>query len=70
MKVTNQMIHKDVRLIGSILRKFTNGTTEERFRKAHQSELKKVDKAKAKKSKMVKTSLERPDGSQMRLVIL
>lgn len=70
MKVTNKMIHKDVRLIGSILRKFTGGMTEERFCKAHENELKKVDKARPKKAVMEKINLKRSDNTDMRVMIL
>lgn len=70
MKVTNQMIHKDVRFMGAILRKFTSGMTAERFLKAHQNELRKADKKKPRTAKMEKIYLERPDGSKMRTVIL
>lgn len=70
MKVTNKMIHKDVRLIGSVLRKFTCGMTEERYRKTHVNELKKVDKAKPKKARMKKIYLKRSDGTDMRVMLL
>lgn len=70
MKVTNQMIHKDVRFMGAILRKFTSGMTAERFLKAHQNELRTADKKKPRTAKMEKIYLERPDGSKMRTVIL
>lgn len=69
-KITNQMIHPDVRLIGSVLRLFTSGMTEERFVKAHQNELKKVGKGKAKNAAMRTFSLERPDGTKMRVMEL
>lgn len=70
MKVTNQMIHKDVRLIGSILRHFTKGTTAEKLRKTQANTEKKVDKYKAKSSRMEKSQIHREDGSKQRMVIL
>lgn len=56
--------------MGSILRLFTSGMTEERFCKAHQGELKKVGKAKAKISKMSTFFLDRSDGTKMRVLKL
>lgn len=70
MKVTNRMIHKDIRLIGSILRLFTSHVSEDGYRKARDSAIKKIDKAKPQKAVMSKCFLERPDGSKMRVLIL
>ena len=70
MKVTNSMIHKDIRLIGSVLRHFTKGTTAESLRKSQVDTEKKVNKYRAKQSNMEKIHLKRDDGSEQRMVIL
>ena len=70
MKVSNRMIHKDVRLAGAVLRLFTSHVTVEGYRKARASSEKKIDQALPRRAKMEKVYLKRPDGSQMRMVIL
>ena len=70
MKVTNKMLHKDVRLIGSILRKLTANVTREGYYKQLISSRKKAASAKAKQTQMDKIYLTREDGSQMRVLIL
>lgn len=70
MKVTNKMLHKDVRLAGSILRLFTSGTTKEGFVKQYQKTREAYKKCRPKKAAMEYTYLQRDDGSQMRMVIL
>lgn len=70
MKVTNSMIHKDVRLIGSVLRHFTKGTTAEGIRKSQAGTEKKIGRYRAKQSDMEKLYLKREDGSEQRMVIL
>lgn len=70
MKVTNAMLHKDVRLIGALLRPMTANVSEEGFRKARQSAEKKLDRAVPKRACMEKIFLPRADGSQMRTLIL
>ncbi len=70
MKVSNAMIHRDVRLIGALLRPMTANVSEAGFRKARDSAEKKLDKAKPKHAKMTKEYLTRADGSQMRTLIL
>lgn len=70
MKVTNKMIHKDVRLVGAILRKLTSGVTEERYRKQYISDQKNIDKKKPQKAKMDKIYLKHSDETDMRVVIL
>lgn len=70
MKVSNQMIHKDVRLIGSILRKFTSNMTVERYEKQFQKEQKKALQVKSKTLNMERINLKREDGSQMRTIIV
>lgn len=70
MKVTNKMIHKDVRLIGSILRPLTANVTEEAYRKTKVSSEKNAAKAKPKSAAMEKVYLERSDGTQMRTLVL
>ena len=70
MKVTNKMIHKDVRLIGSVLRPLTANVSVEGYRKAKESSEKKAAKAKSKKAQMRTISLMRTDGSGMRTVVL
>lgn len=70
MKVTNSMLHKDVRLLGALLRPFTANVSEASFRKARQKAIRKLDKAKPRQAQMEKIHLERADGSQMRTLIL
>ncbi len=70
MKVTNKMIHKDVRLIGSVLRHFTKNVSEEGFRKSRDSSAKKIEKARTKSAHMEKIFLSRPDQTKMRTLIL
>ena len=70
MHVTRKMIHKDVRLIGIILRPLTNGTTVDKLYKTQEKTEKKVEKYKPKSSQMQKIFLKREDGSDQRMVIL
>lgn len=70
MKVSNEMIHKDVRFIGVVLRRFTSNVTEEGYRKSRDSSVKKIGKAKPKSAQMEKVYLPRQDGTKMRTVIL
>lgn len=70
MKVTRIMIHKDVRLIGTLLRPLTNGTTVEKLYKTQAKTEKKIDRYKAKTADMRKLFLKRQDGSEQRMVIL
>lgn len=70
MHVTNNMIHKDVRLAGSILRHFTVNVTEGGFRKAKDSAERKACKARAKHADMISVQIARCDGTSMRTVIL
>lgn len=70
MKVTNKMINKDVRLIGSILRKFTSSVTVERYEKQHRRELKKAPAVTSKTLDVEKIQLKRPDGTEMRTIIV
>lgn len=70
MKVTNKMIHKDIRLIGSILRLFTRGTTKESFCRQYEKTRQDFEKCKPKKAAMERIYLKRADGSDMRTVIL
>lgn len=70
MKATNSMIHKDVRLIGSVLRHFTKGTTASKLYKTQAGTEKKAGKYRAKQSDMEKVHLKREDGSEQRMVIL
>lgn len=64
------MINKDIRLLGVILRKFTSGVTEERYRKQHLKEQKIWRKKQPKHGVMTHVLLERSDGTQMRTMIL
>lgn len=70
MRVTRKMIHKDVRISGTILRLFTSNVTEASCRKHHASELKHIDKKKPRRSEMEKVYIRRQDGSDMRVMIL
>ncbi|MCR4869805.1 MAG: alpha/beta hydrolase [Atopobiaceae bacterium] len=70
MHVTNKMIHKDVRLAGSILRLFTSNVTEDGYRKAKASAEKKANKATTKSAQMQRVYLERADGTSMRTLVL
>lgn len=72
MHVTRNMLHKDVRLIGMLLRPFTSGMTEERFRKARENEIRRVEKKLSGRGwpGVEHVYLSRKDGSRMRMMIL
>ncbi|WP_310602118.1 alpha/beta hydrolase [Anaerosporobacter sp.] len=69
MKVTSDMIHKELRLNGTLMRTFLSKSSEKKFKKMQKLVRKVIVGYKSKRIRCEEVTIEKTDGSELRLCI-